>query len=284
MTTPTIRAALERLVDLSKKHAIASVWDGAFFNARAALAAELAGEGPTDEELLESAAKSLGYKSIPSDETCLTAEAGELLDFARAVLARWARPAMAAPETPAEARAARPLLEQVARLGDDAGIGTVARIMAISSRVAAWLKENPPGQPVAIEPRGCPTPGACSCVELAAPPAPEAGEQLVRLACRLPEPAEVGELADRLGWIAAQLGDIGWSDDSASVARAAALLEQFSAPAPAVVPVADDRDPECVERWPECVPDGYDPRCCRFPKSCSCAHAIPLPQAGEGAV
>lgn len=85
-----------------------------------------------------------------------------------------------APETPAEALAARPLFEQVARLGDDAGIGTVARIMAISSRARAWLEGNPPGQPVAIEPRGCPTPGACSCVEPATPPAP-----LIDLAARL---------------------------------------------------------------------------------------------------
>lgn len=46
---------------------------------------------PTDDELLESAAKALGYKSIPSDETYLTAEAGELLAYARAVLARWGR-------------------------------------------------------------------------------------------------------------------------------------------------------------------------------------------------
>ncbi len=51
-------------------------------------------EGPTDDELLEVAAKALGYKSIPSDETCLTAEAGELLAYARAVLARWGRPAI----------------------------------------------------------------------------------------------------------------------------------------------------------------------------------------------
>jgi len=60
--------------------------------------------------------------------------------------------------------------------------------------------------------------------------------------------------------------------------------ERFeAAPAPVVVPVAgaDDRDPGCVAYWPECVPGDYDPRCCRFPKSCSCAHAIPLPQAGE---
>ncbi len=26
---------------------------------------------------------------------------------------------------------------------------------------------------------------------------------------------------------------------------------------------------ECVERWPECSTGAYDPRCCRFPKSCS---------------
>ena len=51
-------------------------------------------QGPTDEELLEVAAKTLGYKHIPSDETCLTAEAGELLEYARAVLARWGRPAI----------------------------------------------------------------------------------------------------------------------------------------------------------------------------------------------
>ena len=30
------------------------------------------------------------------------------------------------------------------------------------------------------------------------------------------------------------------------------------------------RLPSCVERWPECESFGYDPRCCRFPKSCSC--------------
>ena len=60
----------------------------------------------------------------------------------------------------------------------------------------------------------------------AAPPAPEA------------KAGELGELVDRLGWIAAQLGDIGWSDDSASVARAATLLQSLSAPAPAAVPVS----------------------------------------------
>jgi len=35
--------------------------------------------------------------------------------------------------------------------------------------------------------------------------------------------------------------------------------------------VQDGRYPDCVERWPECFLGGYDPRCCRFPKSCSCS-------------
>lgn len=34
--------------------------------------------------------------------------------------------------------------------------------------------------------------------------------------------------------------------------------------------VVDRRHAECVENWPDCYTMGYDPRCCRFPKSCSC--------------
>jgi len=26
----------------------------------------------------------------------------------------------------------------------------------------------------------------------------------------------------------------------------------------------------CVENWPGCYEGGYNPSCCRFPKSCSC--------------
>ena len=168
---------------------------------------------------------------------------------------------------PREALAARPLLEQVARMADRIGQHTVGEIAVISDRAAAWLAENQPGQLVAIEPRGCPTPGACSCVE---PPAPEADAALSLAAiirsvdgshslgaaaladAILSHPAaasvfqppapdhipgatemvpaadgEREELADRLGWIAAQLSDIGWGDDSASVARAAALLREL---------------------------------------------------------
>lgn len=28
-------------------------------------------------------------------------------------------------------------------------------------------------------------------------------------------------------------------------------------------------DPRCIEAWPECADGDHDPRCCRFPKSCS---------------
>jgi hypothetical protein len=92
---------------------------------------------------------------------------GTLLDRARAALAQ------PEPESAATQLAARSLLEKVARMGDCIGQQTVAEIAAVSSQAAAWLDANPPGQPVAIEPRGCPTPGACSCVEPVAQPEPE---------------------------------------------------------------------------------------------------------------
>jgi hypothetical protein len=81
-----------------------------------------------------------------------------------------------APETPADALAARPLLEKVAQMGDTLLTGgELTEVWQVTKQAAAWLRSNPPGQPVAIEPRGCPTPGACSCVE-PTPPAPEVGE------------------------------------------------------------------------------------------------------------
>ena len=33
---------------------------------------------------------------------------------------------------------------------------------------------------------------------------------------------------------------------------------------------SDGRNPACVEAWADCESFGYDPRCCRFPKTCSC--------------
>lgn len=31
----------------------------------------------------------------------------------------------------------------------------------------------------------------------------------------------------------------------------------------------------CVEEWEDCWEGGYNPNCCRFPKSCSCTHGSP---------
>jgi hypothetical protein len=124
----------------------------------------------------------------------------------------------------------------------------------------------------------------------ATPPAPEVGV------------GDVRELAGRLGWIAAQLGDIGWSDDSASVACAATLLqqqqhllklagaeldrlvEQQAAPAPAVVPVAWCRSDEfanSMERGGSF--NGWKDPGAGANKCDMQLYAIPLtaPQAGE---
>ncbi len=118
--------------------------------------------------------------------------APDFVDYARAILAR-------------------PLLEKVARL-DSVGI-TVAEVRQLARQVAEWLRSNPPGQPVAIEPRGCPTPGACSCVE----PIPPA-----------PEPGEVGELVGWLNQVAQYLVDTGVTG-APHVRGAAILLAQQEA-------------------------------------------------------
>ncbi len=34
--------------------------------------------------------------------------------------------------------------------------------------------------------------------------------------------------------------------------------------------IRETRRPECVANWPECENGTYHPKCCRFPKSCSC--------------
>jgi hypothetical protein len=136
-----------------------------------------------------------------------------------------------APVQVAEALAARPLLEQVAPMGDRIGQHTVAEIMVISDRAAAWLRENPPGQPVAIEPHGCPIPGACACVE--------------------PAPPTEGEVAELAQWLrkhyecALELGRLDWAEKSA---RAADLLERQQ---PVPVPVSErpwERDGWCDEQ------------------------------------
>jgi len=55
-------------------------------------------------------------------------------------------------------------------------------------------------------------------------------------------------------------------------------------PTPPTEPATvDARDPECVKRWPDCHSEGYDSRCCRFPKSCSCGGEPPAAQSAQSA-
>jgi hypothetical protein len=194
--------------------------------------------------------------------------------------ARWnaaierARTLLAQSAPPAEALAARPLLEQVARMGDRIGQHTVAEIMVISDRAAAWLRENPPGQPVAVEPRGCPTPGACSCVE--------------------PTPPTEGEVAELVEW----LSDIAGENPppwARYIRRAADLLQHHQPPQPVPVgerlPRPEDCDAEgrcwwfnlgipgalnsytAISSWRLCRMLNGKPMCSHWLP----AHALPIP-------
>jgi hypothetical protein len=169
MSTPDFRALCAELVE---------AWDATAdfdFNdfghaavdivtrARAALATEPVGEGPTDEQLLESAAKALGYKSIPSDETCLTAEASELLDFARAILARWGHPATPPAPEPGEVAELVDSLQCEARAEEV--LGNCALVTSAELRRAATLLQQlsaptPAVVPVAVSER---LPGEGDC-------------------------------------------------------------------------------------------------------------------------
>lgn len=55
--------------------------------------------------------------------------------------------------------------------------------------------------------------------------------------------------------------------------------------APPAVPatdgkLVDNREPNCIQQWAGCASGEYDPRCCRFPKSCS-AGTISLEQGEQ---
>ena len=186
---------------------------GADRSVRAALKTEPEGEGPALDHanLIGFAFGREPWATWLRKGGCLESAHCELSDLMLAVLARWGIPAaLPSPEPPAEALAARPLLEQVAAMADCIGAQTVGQITAISNRAAAWLRENPPGQPVAIEPKGCPTPGACSCVEPASA-APGSGD--------------VGEAAGIAEWLnkRGQMADLGVKD---WYFRAATLLQR----------------------------------------------------------
>ena len=200
--TTDIRAALERLLQhIDDPIRTTFTREDAIAAARAALAAEPVGEGPSDEELYDLA-----------DEY-----SGDVVPAMLAALTRWGRPAVpvALPPNyidPEHQGADLKLLEAFYGACNAEG-GTADEIHLRGIRAV-----------------------------LAARPAAPAG----------PVEGEIGELVDRLGWTAAQLGDIGWTDDSASVARAAVLL-QWRTDGPAV---PESREPASVA--PEAKPTYSD--------------------------
>lgn len=82
-------------------------------------------------------------------------------------------------------------------------------------------------------------------------------------------------VAAALRKVAAQMAIRPWTTGVEEAFRE--LADELDPPANA------DRDPSCVARWPECEDGFYDPRCCRFPKSCS-PHppATTFPEATDG--
>jgi hypothetical protein len=74
-----------------------------------------------------------------------------------------------------------------------------------------------------------------------------------------------------------------FNKDEAEAAQLAGLRAVLARWGGAAVPVAaaDGRDPVCVAQWPDCRDGAYDPRCCRFPKSCSCGPLQQPAAAGE---
>lgn len=61
------------------------------------------------------------------------------------------------------------------------------------------------------------------------PPPGLVGEQLVRDPYELPTQEECKKLVSQLAWVAAQLDDIDWKEDSASVTLAATYIQRISA-------------------------------------------------------
>ena len=164
MITPTIRTALNTFQQAANRGTAVHLSPGLVQELRDALKAEPEGEGPALDHasLISFAFGREPWATWLRKGGCLESAHCELSDLMLAAIVRWDRPTTPPSlETPAEALAARPLLEQVAAMADCIGANTVGQITAISNRAAAWLRQNPPGQPVAIEPT---------------PPAPEPGE------------------------------------------------------------------------------------------------------------
>jgi hypothetical protein len=215
MSTLTIRAALDTFQQAANRGTAVYLSPELVQELRAALKAEPEGEGqePSVADVDELCAEfGFHYADLDSLEM--------LRDMIAAALARWAHasaaapeprenpatPPAPAPETPAEALAVRPLLEQVAAMANNIGAHTVGEIAAISSRAEAWLRDNPPG--------------ARSCVESASP-------------ARVP-----GDVATVAQWLqdhAPECRELGRNDWAEQSIRAAVLIQRMAFPAYLVV-------------------------------------------------
>jgi len=131
-------------------------------------------------------------------------------------------------------------LRQAARLeqaGALADLDAIARLDALEARVAS-LEQRP-------------IPGAVDLTAEADEPDDDAAQTLHTNALRI---------------VDTTLAHLGVLPEILDTLRRA--IREPMEPAAAAAP--DTREPGCIMRWPDCYNDGYDPRCCRFPKSCSC--------------
>ena len=264
MSTPTIRAAL----DAAEQHATAEVWadhplaiilKALIKQTRAALAAEPVGEGPSDEEVLDlmpqqfrddlATVSRLASYGTPAPDVGEVGEqpVSESYKLPEPVqpgeLAAWLRTDTSKEFGPSSDHPDAARLTRIATL-----LQQQQHLLKLALRELDLLMERPPAP---------------------APAVPEAGD--------------VGELVAWLRTI-----------KSVQAQKAATLLEQQAAPAPAVVPVEVSERPWEWEGW--CNAEGQcwalspdhnswqlvKPRFLSFWVLLLPAHAIPLPQVGEG--
>ena len=115
MSTPAIRAALERLVEIDDANSIngadpdTTAWPDAIAAARAALAAEPEGEGPGIDDIRELCTDNELLMFLDSSDFDTVEVA--ILEIVRAALTRWGRPGVLAVLPPGYAEARQRLVK-----------------------------------------------------------------------------------------------------------------------------------------------------------------------------
>ena len=276
-----IRAALERLVELDNSSIMednqwATKHENAIADAIEALAAEPVGEGPSMAAI---------------DEVMEAKRRWYALGWQEAV-AHWAaRPAAPPAPEAGEGHWSEGICGDGAAILRDGVMVPIEEVVQALNRIPA----TPPAPLTDL---------AARLISESKPMDPEIAEDLTPearwdlyegpTAPPAPEPGEVAELVEELNQIAGSLNDDGFFHSCDQLWRAATLLQQLSAPAPVAVPVA------VAERLPgevDCLDEGWawffnsrvGWRQAVLPVSPGFthwlpAHALPLPQGGEGEV